>query len=387
MFPIFTMAQLAGQLGVLDVNANAGINPETGAPWQLGDTYRLVFVSSTTRNANSTVIGDYNTHIQTAANAAGVGAVNWYAIASTSSVNARNNTLTTTAATDGAVFLMDGSQVVANNLADLWDGNVDTRIDIDQNGNPNSVVTPIWTTWTAVWTGTASNGTADGTRFLGASNVTIGLSEAELNFWTRRSSHATNTVNLPMYGISEVLTIVIDPLLPVEFVNFKVNARDDRKVDLSWQTVTESNNDYFTIERSTDAITWEEIGEVDGAGNSTEILTYGFIDATPHFGASYYRIKQTDFNGEFDYSIIKSVTSQNEALNLYPNPVIDFLQISSSIEAFTTIRVVDSQGKCVHSSNVKSSEYALDMSSFQSGVYFITVEFPDRIEHTKVIKK
>lgn len=198
-------AQLESELGILDLTANGGINPYTGVPWKNGDSYRLVFVSSTTRDASSSSISDYNTHVQDAANSAGLGTVNWYAISSTNTVDAIDNTFTTNSDTDGAVFLMNGSEVVANNLTDLWDGAIDTRIDINENGNNSTVSTPIWTTWTAVWTGTNSNGTAS-SRYLGDTNVRLGLAKAELNFWTSRSQ-ASNSFSFPLYGISEVLKV------------------------------------------------------------------------------------------------------------------------------------------------------------------------------------
>ncbi|MFK7776439.1 MAG: hypothetical protein AB8F94_30230 [Saprospiraceae bacterium] len=200
-----SQAQLKSELGILDLTANGGINPNTGAPWINGDTYRLVFLSSTSRDATSSNITDYNSHVQNAANAAGLGAVNWYAIGSTNAVDARDNSFTTNVDTDGAIFLVNGSEVVANDLVDLWDGAVDTQIDTDENGNPSSVSTSIWTTWTAVWTGTNNDGTAS-SRYLGASNVTLGLAKAELNFWENRSQ-ASNSNIFPLYGISEVLKV------------------------------------------------------------------------------------------------------------------------------------------------------------------------------------
>jgi hypothetical protein len=198
-------AQLETQLGILDLTANGGINPATSAAWTDGDTYRLIFVSSTTRDATSSDVADYNTHIQNAANSAGLDAVNWYAIGSTNTVNARDNSFTTNSDTDGAIFLTNGSEVVANNLADLWDGAVGTRIDTDENGNISTVSTPIWTPWTAVWTGTNNNGTASAS-YLGGTNVRLGLAKAELHFWENRSQ-ANNSNSLPFYGISEVLKV------------------------------------------------------------------------------------------------------------------------------------------------------------------------------------
>ena len=182
------------QLGVLDLNANGGINPNTGSPWQIGDTYRLVFISSTTRNATSTNIADYNAHVQNAANAAGLGSVTWYAIGSTATVDAIDNTQTNVADVDGAFFLMDGSTIVSTSNADFWDGHTNAQaIRLDEYGNqylPLNSSLP-WYQYGPAWTGTGTNGTSSGE--LGAATVTLGLgsSAASAGQWTARSSGQT----------------------------------------------------------------------------------------------------------------------------------------------------------------------------------------------------
>lgn len=369
-------AQLTGELGILDLTANSGINPETGSAWLLGDNYRLVFVSTTSRNASSTSISDYNTHVQTAANAAGLGSVNWYAIGSTSTVDARDNTYTTSSDTDGSIFLMDGSQVAANNIADLWDGAVDTRIDIDENGGPNGVTTPIWATWTAVWTGTASNGIADASKYLGAEIITMGLSEAELNFWTRRSSYNDKTVSLPLYGISEVLTI--QAALPIELLNFGASLIDINMARLDWQTTSETNNDYFTIERSVDGIQWSELTRVNGAGNSSSLLSYSAFDYDPNSGISYYRLKQTDFDGQFTYSqivIVKIDQLINSQLEIYPNPTSDLVTILGNAFELEQVKIYDVLGQdltiYVKQISNSGSQLVIDLSSLNEGIYYI----------------
>ncbi|MDB4226378.1 T9SS type A sorting domain-containing protein, partial [Flavobacteriaceae bacterium] len=198
-----------GQLGVLDLNANGGINPNTGSPWQIGDTYRLVFISSTTRNATSTNIADYNAHVQNAANAAGLGSVTWYAIGSTATVDAIDNTQTNVADVDGAFFLMDGSTIVSTSNADFWDGHSNAQaIRLDEYGNqylPLNSSLP-WYQYGPAWTGTRTNGTSSGE--LGAATVTLGLgsSAASAGQWTARSSGANSTLYY-VYGMSEVLTV------------------------------------------------------------------------------------------------------------------------------------------------------------------------------------
>ena len=91
-------------------------------------------------------------------------------------------------------------------------------------------------------------------------------------------------------------------LLPIELESFDAEKLADNIVQLNWTTASEEQNDYFTIERGVSGNTFTEIGNVDGAGNSLELLDYHFLDRSPLDGTSYYRIKQTDFDGASTYT-------------------------------------------------------------------------------------
>jgi uncharacterized repeat protein (TIGR01451 family) len=88
--------------------------------------------------------------------------------------------------------------------------------------------------------------------------------------------------------------------LPIDLLAFNSKVRPDR-VELNWTTGTEINNDYFTIERSRDLYGWEVMGFVEGAGNSSVPLSYSYSDLRPLDGVGYYRLKQTDFDGKYEY--------------------------------------------------------------------------------------
>lgn len=115
-----------------------------------------------------------------------------------------------------------------------------------------------------------------------------------------------------------------DYALPVTLLSFTAEAVNSEYVQIDWATVSETNNSFFTIERSTDAQNFEVIGTREGAGNSEDIVNYSFLDLKPVAGISYYRLKQTDFNGEFEYSELRRVSFIQEEINpafkLYPNP-------------------------------------------------------------------
>lgn len=91
----------------------------------------------------------------------------------------------------------------------------------------------------------------------------------------------------------------INPL-PVALINFNVIPEKDR-VNIKWTTASEKNNDFFTIERSEDGNIFEQIDRIYGAGNSSSTLNYSFNDNNPLTGISYYRLKQTDYNGKSEY--------------------------------------------------------------------------------------
>ncbi len=110
--------------------------------------------------------------------------------------------------------------------------------------------------------------------------------------------------------------------LPIELLNFYA-VLTEGIVLLKWTTVTETNNHFFTLERSRNGLSFEGLFKVEGAGNSDVLLGYEAFDREPLIGRSFYRLKQTDFDGTFDYSWVVGIDNNLDAsrINLYPNPV------------------------------------------------------------------
>lgn len=169
--------------------------------------------------------------------------------------------------------------------------------------------------------------------------------------------------------------------LPIELLYFTANwIENEREVLLSWSTLSESDNDYFTIERSVDGVDWDVVREVDGAGTSSSTLKYSTVDEDPHLGVSYYRLKQTDFNGAFKYSPIVSLNKISDTeLIVYPNPA----SIGQGVAIFLptnligeiSVQVYSVEGKLVFETTHDASAsdmFILDVTdSFQSGSYLI----------------
>ena len=133
--------------------------------------------------------------------------------------------------------------------------------------------------------------------------------------------------------------------LPIDMLSFKVNERGEH-AQLSWETAQEINNDFFTIERSVDTHFWEEVGQVKGSGNSTVIQSYSFLDLNPGSGLFYYRIKQTDFNGDFSYSQIKTITIISSLeFTCYPNPSKGSVNIRFNDPIEARLQIYSSDGR------------------------------------------
>lgn len=95
--------------------------------------------------------------------------------------------------------------------------------------------------------------------------------------------------------------------LPIELGYFNAKPWNENSVMLTWETYTEINNDYFTVEHSTDGENFTTIGKVQGAGNSVGVSQYEMLHENPAQGENYYRLKQTDFDGESEYFDIKNI--------------------------------------------------------------------------------
>ncbi len=116
-------------------------------------------------------------------------------------------------------------------------------------------------------------------------------------------------------------------MLPVELVFFKATKQDEF-TRLTWATATETNNSHFEIQRSADAREWKALGEVKGAGTTQKPQQYEFTDVRPPAGLSYYRLRQVDFDGQYEYSPVVAVSRKGEGYSfaVFPNPASDRLQ-------------------------------------------------------------
>ena len=178
--------------------------------------------------------------------------------------------------------------------------------------------------------------------------------------------------------------------LPISLLSFDA-VSEGSIVNLNWTTISETNNDFFTLERSADAQNFNTLKTIKGAGNSNQHLYYSILDSFPFEGTSYYRLKQTDFNGASKYSEIKSVTyNKTSPINVFPNPADNNLFISGiNLENHSTssvIKITNVLGDILFSKNI-NSQLELNISELPSGIYFIEIDHSGEIFRAKFVKK
>ena len=186
--------------------------------------------------------------------------------------------------------------------------------------------------------------------------------------------------------------------LPIELLSFDAIPNGEI-VDISWSTALELNNDFFTVERSNDAVNFEELIIIDGAGNSNQTLNYTTKDVNPFNGVSYYRLKQTDFDGKFAYSNIVSVeftTPKMLDLVVFPNPAkngesiyLKFAGVEKAKEILVVVRDIMGRewySKVYITSETDNSVFAIDpYNNIAPGVYIVTGSSDDGIYYKKIV--
>lgn len=162
--------------------------------------------------------------------------------------------------------------------------------------------------------------------------------------------------------------------MPVVLTSFNTKV-EGSSVAATWQTSSESNSDYFELERSANASDWQSVGKVNAAGNSANVRNYSMVDANPLSGTSYYRLKQVDRDGKTSLSKINSVnfTGSGSALKIYPNPAVSFINLEGS--ELSQIKIYNTAGSDVTSltrvSEKNNRIVKLEVSALSKGTYFV----------------
>ncbi|MEM1323687.1 MAG: T9SS type A sorting domain-containing protein [Bacteroidota bacterium] len=165
--------------------------------------------------------------------------------------------------------------------------------------------------------------------------------------------------------------------LPVEWLSFDARAVGEQ-VQIDWETATELGNDHFVVQRSKDALRFEDIDQVEGAGTTFTALYYEVWDKNPYIGTNYYRLKQVDYNGDFEYSEIRAVEINGPAVkvNVYPQPASDWLTVEVEEEVKPErIQLFNELGQLVMEELASDQDFRwnLNVQHLPRGVYMIRV--------------
>ncbi|MDX5397046.1 MAG: T9SS type A sorting domain-containing protein, partial [Hymenobacteraceae bacterium] len=200
------------------------------------------------------------------------------------------------------------------------------------------------------------------------------LDDAEYNFTVKTTDYYGGTTNKPM-----TMKFSYTPL-PVSLIAFTANAAGT-VVNLNWSTASEINNKHFVVERSQNGKEFVAVGTVKGNGTINQAHTYSFTDQEPLKGQSYYRLKQVDTDGKFEYSRVAAVKFMSEysSLQVYPNPAKQ--EVNLSFEAKENqqvqLQVLNMQGQQViqlpFEATAGANELKLQLENLTPGMYLINV--------------
>lgn len=170
--------------------------------------------------------------------------------------------------------------------------------------------------------------------------------------------------------------------LPEELTSFQVENQNSSNL-LNWTTASELNNQGFEVERSTDGENWENIGWVDGIGTTQEKQEYSYVDHDQLAGAVFYRLKQIDYDGNFEYSnVVVAPTAINDNYKVFPNPSNGNFTLNKIAES---VSITNLAGTELYRSNVPIN--AISISDFESGVYILVLTNELGVKSTQRIIK
>lgn len=246
-------------------------------------------------------------------------------------------------------------------------------------------------------TGTISQTTTNGTALgNGGTNITViftaNVTSIRIIYGSKATiPSGTNPSAQFIYVGQIVSTLSACAPLPVVFDQIEAVNKENFN-EIKWSTASEVNNDYFTVEKSIDGENFKELSKIKTEGNSFESKSYSQIDNEPAV-ITWYRIKQTDMNGDFFYSNVTQAFMQNGNLNhiaVHPNPTERFVNITFPLlSEIVNLQCFDITGRLIFENSINdfSNATVLDFSKYQSGTYFLKFKTETQEINKKIVIK
>jgi hypothetical protein len=210
----------------------------------------------------------------------------------------------------------------------------------------------------------------------GGNSTKVGNFTLEWNFGEMTSVQTLSSGNIVLTQGLLQPSMQLQAPLPVTWLYFKAKLVN-YQTNLEWKVAQELNNDHFDIERSADGNEFSFLKKVNSLGNSSTPRTYSEVDPFPFNGVTYYRLKQVDIDGKFDYSNIVFVKKGSSiTYKLFPNPVSDIMVLERYGEKShpSVISITDATGKIVQTGSIGGSQQQINVSRLAEGTYFLKVE-------------
>lgn len=190
------------------------------------------------------------------------------------------------------------------------------------------------------------------------------------------------------YSTPGEVSLLYNPaIFPVEFLEFKAKVVGQSSL-LNWATANELNNDGFEVEHRTESSDWGKIGFVKGLGTTDQISTYQYQHTDPQKGMNYYRLKQIDLDGNFEYSqtLELSFSPAGEGLVLFPNPASERVNIEL-LDSFSkgSLQVFDLKGQLIFQASLEKnqSNISLESQNWASGAYQLLLRLDNKLYSRK----
>jgi hypothetical protein len=196
------------------------------------------------------------------------------------------------------------------------------------------------------------------------------------------AANTVSAVSAPAADFFRVWTLVDNSTpLPVELISNSAECSEEHMV-IRWSTASETNNNYFTLEKSMDGTHFITLGTIPGAGTSSSVLNYSFVDYNSYSGTSYYRLSQTDYNGDmktFGVITAEGCPGTTAEINAFNDQSGNIAVLISGNEADNYTAVLfDAQGKKIAARELHTekgeNKFRMDISSLDTGLYFISID-------------